>query len=270
VSDSQASITAQARVHQSYLWLLERGWDRIDIAIILGSGLGGLEYELEGFEIIPYSDIPGFPHSSVAGHAGQLGIGTVDGKNIMIFSGRFHYYEGHSMQVSTYPVQLAARCGVNILIITNAAGGIHLSYRVGDFMHITGALGVISADMHIPVSIQNGLRFDDFQERVMAASQKSGIPVHQGTYMYVSGPSYETPAEIRSFRLMGADAVGMSTVPELMEASRWNVSCIGISLITNAASGIEATTLDHADIKEIGQKRASDFKKLVMAIIAEC
>jgi purine-nucleoside phosphorylase len=270
VSDSIPSIHPQARVQQSYLWLLGRGWDRIDVAIILGSGLGGLEYELEGFDIIPYADIPGFPLSSVAGHAGQLGIGYVEGKKTMIFSGRFHFYEGHSMQVSTYPVQLAARCGVSTLIITNAAGGINFDYRVGDFMHITGALGVISADMHIPVSVVNGLRFDDHHQKVLAASQKSGIPVHQGTYMYVSGPSYETPAEIRSFRLMGADAVGMSTVPELMESSRWNVSTIGISLITNAASGIEDTVLDHADIKEIGKKRADDFKKLVMALIAEC
>jgi len=270
VTNSHPSPDSQTRVQQSYLWLVERGWDHIECAIILGSGLGGLEYELEGFELIPYAEIPGFPTSSVPGHAGQLGIGSIQGKMTMIFSGRFHYYEGHEMQITTYPVQLAARCGVSTLIITNAAGGINLSYRVGDFMHITGVLGITSANMGIPIPRLRGLRFDDQHDRVMAASQKTGIPLHQGTYIYVSGPSYETPAEIRSFRLMGADAVGMSTVPEMMEANCSNMACIGISLITNAASGIEETTLDHADIKEIGQHRSSDFKKLVMAILAEC
>lgn len=270
VTESQASLDFQARIHQSYQWLAEQGWEQFDRAIILGSGLGGLEHELDGFVVASYATIPGFATSSVPGHAGQLGIGMIHGKKTMIFSGRFHYYEGHEMKTTTFPVQLAARCGVSTLIITNAAGGINLNYRVGDFMHITGVLGLISANMGISDHQPKGQRFNDQHELVMAASQKTGIPVHQGTYIYVSGPSYETPAEIRSFRLMGADAVGMSTVPEMMEAHCSSISCIGISLITNAASGIVETTLDHADIKEIGERRACDFKKLILAILAEC
>lgn len=248
-------------------WLQERGVLAPEVAIILGSGLGGFEHQLEKSSIIPYSDIPGFPNVSVVGHSGLLGYGSLEGKKTLVFSGRFHFYEGHDLSVTVMPVQLAAALGARHLIVTNAAGGINEAYGVGDFMNITGTLRIMSSGA---AAAMNWARLPYpwvHHKLVEQAALETGQSVHNGTYLYVTGPNYETPAEIRMFRNIGADAVGMSTVPEIVEASKLGLSCAGVSLITNAASGVTNVVLDHADIKDVAERRTQDFSRMMARLI---
>jgi purine-nucleoside phosphorylase len=247
--------------------LQSRGIDSPDIAIILGSGLGGFEKHLNNLITVPYADVPGFPSVTIAGHSGLLGYGELAGKKVLVFSGRFHYYEGHDLTTTVLPVQLAAAMGVKHLIVTNAAGGINESYGVGDFMNIVDTLRIMVSGSAAPTvwgRLQNPLVH---QSLIQQAASDTGQHIHNGTYLFVSGPNYETPAEIRMFRHVGADAVGMSTVPELIEAGKLGLKCAGISLITNAASGVNDTVLDHADVKDVAEKRSKDFARMMCALI---
>ncbi len=248
-------------------WLQERGVNAPDIAIILGSGLGGFERQLEQSTVIPYIDIPGFPSVSVAGHSGLLGFGSLEGKKVLVFSGRFHFYEGHDLSVTVIPVQLAAALGARHLVVTNAAGGINEAYGVGDFMNITGTLRIMASGSAAAMN-WGRLPYPLVHHKLVEkAASETGQSVHNGTYLYVTGPNYETPAEIRMFRHIGADAVGMSTVPEIVEASKLGLSCAGISLITNAASGVTDVVLDHADIKDVAERRTQDFSRLMTRLV---
>jgi len=251
----------------AWLMLQSKGIGSPDIAIILGSGLGGFEQQLDNLVTVPYAEIPIFPEVTVAGHSGLLGFGDLAGKKILVFSGRFHFYEGHDLSTTVLPVQLAALSGAKHLIVTNAAGGINESYGVGDFMNIEDTLRIMvsgSAESIRWGRLHNPLVHKDL---IRKAASDTGLHIHDGTYLYVTGPNYETPAEIRLFRHIGADAVGMSTVPELIEASKLGLKCAGISLITNAASGVTDTVLDHADVKEVAERSSERFSRMMHHLV---
>lgn len=250
-------------------FLLDEGFPKkIDSAVILGSGLGGFGDQIHQAQTISYSDIPTFPQSTVAGHSGSLIYGEIEGNTVLAFSGRFHHYEGHSFAKTVLPVQLAKAFDVDKLIISNAAGGINLRYKVGDLMIIDS---FIKQYMMIsePASYTWASQMEKAAEEVNQISRKLGIETKIGTYLYVKGPNYESKAEIHAFRKMGGDAVGMSTVPELIEASRLEVKTAAISLITNAAAGVTKDKLDHDEVKRAGEEKKEVFAKLVKGLIRE-
>lgn len=238
----------------------------IEAAVILGSGLGGFTDKIKKTKIIPYSNIPGMPVSSVQGHAGELIFGKVTNSNIMAFSGRFHHYEGFSFEQAATPVYLAKSLGANKLIVSNAAGGINTSFSVGDLMVIEG---IIRNNLAISPRGNTKHRYLHHQwvDEVRQLAADLELVTQQGTYLFSTGPNYETKAEIRAFRKMGADAVGMSTAPELFEAARLELKSVAISLISNMAAGITGKKLDHDEVKAAADSRKEDFAKLVKALI---
>ncbi len=240
----------------------------IEAAVILGSGLGGFEREISKPESIPYSSIPHFPNTTVAGHSGSLIFGHIGEFKIIAFAGRFHHYEGHEFSTTTIPVQLAEALKVKKLIISNAAGGINENFHVGDLMVIDDVirLGISATQTHL-----KPFRYNHYQyvEKVRDIASELGIKIQRGNYVYVTGPNYETPAEINAFRRLGADAVGMSTVPELMEAARLGLKSVAISLISNAASGMNDEPLNHEEVKAAAQHAEKDFSRLVRQLIEE-
>lgn len=255
-------------VNRIYDHLRELGVpDKVDASIILGSGLGGFRDHIRDPLIIPYADIPELPVSTVIGHEGSLIFGTVDQKKVLAFAGRFHFYEGYGIDKVIIPVQLAAAFGTSKLIISNAAGGINLDYRVGDLMVIEHILR-LNRICGMPSSAPWHYDLYPWALRTREIAADLGIDTHIGNYLYVSGPNYETKAEIQAFRKLGGDAVGMSTAPELMEASRLGLKAAAISLITNAAAGVTNQKLDHDEVKEAATQSGNRFSSLVKALIA--
>ena len=248
--------------------LKERGIEGADAAVILGSGLGDFATLLEDRLDIPYAALPGMPTVSVAGHAGTIHYGTIGTKKILAFGGRFHSYEGYPMEVTLALVHITHRLGIPKLIISNAAGGISGRLQVGDLLLITDCMGPnLSYGLRgTPKATQ---RFDNvpLRSRILQLATEEGIALQHGTYLYVSGPTYETKAEIRAFRIMGADVVGMSTAPELVEATRLGMLTIGITLVTNMATGVSTGKLDHSEVKETAETRKDDFGRLVSRLI---
>ncbi|MDZ7805507.1 MAG: purine-nucleoside phosphorylase [Gracilimonas sp.] len=242
--------------------------DQIDAAVILGSGLGSFGDHIEDPITIPYGDIPSFPDSTVIGHSGSLIFGSVKGRSVLAFSGRFHHYEGHSFSKTVLPVQLSKAFKVDKLIISNAAGGINLRYKVGDLMIIDS---IIKQFFMISEPADENWSYDMEQSaaRIKEIASSLGIDTQMGTYLFAKGPSYESKAEIRAFRYMGGDAVGMSTAPELAEAARLGVKAAAVSLITNAAAGVVDQKLDHAEVKEAADQKKDVFAKLVKGLIRE-
>ena len=247
-----------------------------EIGIILGSGLGDFADNLEGVRI-KYSDIPGFETSTVAGHKGQLELAKVQGKNAVIMQGRYHYYEGYHISRIVYPVKVMKKLGVKTLIITNAAGSVNKEYKAGDLMVIKDHINLMGVNPLIGENDSTlGDRFPDMSEIyrqslcdiVQAKGKELGLTVQKGVYAAMSGPSYETPAEINMLRIMGADAVGMSTVPEALVANYCAMEVLGISCITNSAAGVHPTRLSHAEVVETAAKVKEDFKKLLNTVIA--
>jgi purine-nucleoside phosphorylase len=236
-----------------------------DAAVILGSGLGDFVSLLKNAVEIPYHDIAGFPEVTVEGHSGSLFMGEIGSRSVMVFSGRFHHYEGHPLERTILPVQLAYSWGARKLIISNAAGGLHPDFEPGDLMLITGWMAPLGPRLVATVSAGRNVYRPDPLMR--AAALKQGIHLAQGTYCYLTGPSYETPAEIRALRSLGADAVGMSTVPELQEASRLGLPATAVSLITNKAAGLGHEKLDHNEVKDIASKAKVHFGSLVSTFI---
>ncbi len=240
-------------------------------AVILGSGLGDFTDYIEDAKSIDYGDIPGFPTVSVVGHKGSLFSGKVQGVETIAFAGRFHFYEGYPLTKTIVPVLLAKELGCELLVVSNAAGSVNYRFRVGDLM-------LIDDIMHLgrKLSVSNKqetFRYtnEEMVDRVERIAADSEIAVRKGCYLYMTGPTYETKAEIRAFRLIGVDTVGMSTAPELLEAKRLGMETIGISLVTNMATGVSKTTLDHSEIKEAAEMRKEDFARLVAAIVhQEC
>ncbi|WP_372638711.1 purine-nucleoside phosphorylase [Fodinibius sp.] len=240
----------------------------IEAAVILGSGLGGFADHIEHPRVLPYAGIPGMPQPSVGGHKGQLVVGTVGGRTVMAFSGRFHHYEGFSFAQAATPVYLAKRLGARKLIISNAAGAINTSFSVGDLMVIEDVIrgNLLISPAGYP---RHPYRHHRWVDTVCSLAAGLNLSTRQGTYIYAKGPNYETKAEIRAFRRMGADAVGMSTAPELFEAARLELKSVGVSLISNMASGVTGNKLNHEEVKAVAENRKEDFVRLVKALIEQ-
>ena len=256
-------------------FILEKGVKEIDFGLILGSGLGELAEEIEEAIVIPYDQIPFFPTSTVVGHAGQLVYGTLSGKKVLAMQGRFHFYEGHSMQTVTYPVRVMAALKAHSVIVTNASGGVNESFVPGDLMLITDHINFTGQNPLIgPNEDEIGPRFPDmseaytltYREVAKEAASQLDLTLKEGVYMGYSGPTYETPAEIRMSRTMGADAVGMSTVPEVIVAAHSGLKVLGISCITNLAAGMQAN-LNHEEVVETTQRVKQSFKALIKEVL---
>jgi len=256
---------------------------RPTIALTLGSGMGPLAAEITDATIIPYADIPHFARSTVPGHAGQLVIGKLQGHTVLAMQGRYHFYEGHSMQAITLPVRVMKLLGIEIFIVTNAAGGLNQSFSVGDLMLITDHINFTGMAGHHPLRGPNldefGPRFPDMstpydlelQAMARKAAQQAGFTLQSGVYVSLAGPSFETPAEIRFLQIIGGDAVGMSTAPEVVVARHSGIRVLGISGISNVA--ITDTTSNqkttHEEVLEASQMMASKLIKLVKGVLAE-
>lgn len=249
---------------------------KADIAVILGSGLGGYEEVLIDPHTISYEKIPGFPTSTVPGHAGKFVVGTVKSRRVLVMSGRFHHYEGHGLDAVTMPIRVMALLGVKTLIITNAAGGVNTAFSAGDLMLITDFINLAGKN---PLRGKNldafGRRFPDMtdafdtelREIAMQRAQRHSIRLQQGVYCWMNGPSYETPAEIRMVRALGGDAVGMSTVPEVIVARHCGMRVVGISAITNMAAGVLDQPINHEEVLTMGELIREDFRTLLDSII---
>ncbi len=247
-----------------------------DIGLILGSGLGGYEEQLLDPVEISYDEIPGFPASTVPGHAGKFVVGTLKDKRVMVMAGRFHSYEGYGMDKVTLPVRVMRLLGVNTLIVTNAAGGVNTAFKPGDLMLIEDFINLSGKN---PLRGKNmdqfGPRFPDMsyaydpelREIARQEAEKLGIDLKRGVYCWMNGPTYETPAEIRMARILGADAVGMSTVPETIVARHAGMRVLGISSITNMAAGVLDQPINHEEVLEVSKSVRSSFRRLVDAVI---
>lgn len=249
---------------------------KADIGVILGSGLGDYAEALEDAVKLPYSEIPGFPRSTVAGHAGMWCCGTLYGKRVVMMQGRFHYYEGYGMKDVTLPVRVMQKIGVKTLIVTNAAGGVNLGYHPGELMVIGDMFSMTAQNPLIGPNLDAfGPRFPDmscaFDKELRALAHKcaneQGFALREGVYAQMTGPTYETPAEIRMLRTLGADAVGMSTVPEVIVARHGGMRVLGISCITNMAAGILDQPLNHAEVTETANRVKGQFRNLLDRII---
>ncbi|NBC27432.1 MAG: purine-nucleoside phosphorylase [Bacteroidetes bacterium] len=260
-------MTIPDHIHSIKNYLVEQGITTPpESAVILGSGLGGFVSRINQPLSIPYSTIPGFPQTSVQGHSGELIYGTVAGKPVLAFSGRFHHYEGHVFEKTVLPVHLAKAFEVNKLIISNAAGAINTNFNVGDLMVIDDIFRPFQSISAGPSAKYSYTQYET-AGKVRQIGAHLGLDLQRGTYLFAQGPNYETKAEIRAFRVLGADVVGMSTAPELMEASRLHLPAAAISMVTNMAAGVVSGKLDHAHVKQVAESRKEDFARLVSALI---
>ncbi|HWJ79965.1 MAG TPA: purine-nucleoside phosphorylase [Niallia sp.] len=248
------------------------------IGLILGSGLGVLAEEIQNPVTIPYKEIPEFPVSTVEGHAGQLVFGTIHGVEVVAMQGRFHFYEGYSFDKVTFPVRVMKELGVETLIVTNAAGGVNESFAPGDLMLITDHINNMGTNPLIgPNDSKLGVRFPDMSSayckelRTTAheVAKKIDLAIQEGVYVGNTGPSYETPAEVRMLRVLGGDAVGMSTVPEVIVARHAGLKVLGISCISNMAAGILDQPLNHEEVMETTEKVKANFLLYVKELIKE-
>ena len=269
-------MTLSERFHAAADFLSRRITANPTIGLILGSGLGDFADTLENRAVIPFSEIPDFPQATVEGHAGAFVFGTCHGKSVVALQGRLHYYEGHSMQALTLPVRIMALLGVKMLILTNAAGGVNYNFNPGDLMLITDHINYSGNNPLIGANMPEfGPRFPDvsdlycreLRDVIREKAAANGIALQQGVYMMFTGPNYETPAEVRMARIVGADAVGMSTVPEALVAAQCGMRVAGISCITNMAAGVTSATLDHQEVIEIAAKVHDKFHRLVNLIL---
>jgi purine-nucleoside phosphorylase len=247
-----------------------------DVAIVLGSGLGAFASTLRDSISIPYGDIPNWPASAVVGHAGTLVVGNIGHRRVAALSGRAHYYEGHSLQTAAFATRVAARLGVRTILLTNAAGGVNVAFKPGTLMVIDDHINLMgSSPLFGPNDDRMGPRFPDmtdaYSKRLRRVADEAaasrGITVAHGVYVAMHGPSYETPAEIRFLRTIGADAVGMSTVPETIAARHMGLEVLGISCITNPAAGVLPQPLVHAEVMEVARRVRAEFSALLEAII---
>lgn len=264
------------QIDAAVTYLRQKYYRAPEIGVILGSGLGDFGSGMKESVVIPYSEIPGFPVSSVVGHSGKLLLGSMEGLSLAVMSGRVHYYEGYRMEQVVFPARVLGRLGVRTLIVTNAAGGIHRDFKPGDLMVITDHINLMGANpLHGPNLGDLGVRFPDMSEAygkplrglALRAAESVGIRLQQGVYVAVAGPSYETPAEIEMFRRCGADAVGMSTVPEVIAAGHMGLRVLGISCITNMAAGVLPQKLHHAEVLETTARVQREFVSLLERVI---
>lgn len=258
-------------------WLLSKyNFEMIDLALVLGSGLGTFADLLENKVEINFDDIPNFKVGKVVGHKNKMIIGEVAGKKIVVMQGRVHYYEGNTMKEVTFPIRVLSSLGIEKLILTNAAGG--LTGKAGQLMLIEDHLDIFCPNPLIGENLEIfGDRFPDmtevynrvFIEKAIQIGKEVGIPLTKGTYCYLTGPSYETPFDIKVLRKLGVNAVGMSTVPEAIVAKQSNMKILGISCITNLAAGISDRPLSHAEVVETTTRVSDDFIRVLKGIIKE-
>jgi purine-nucleoside phosphorylase len=269
-------VSAFEQATEAADWLRAHKCGDADVAVVLGSGLGDFADHIDGAFSIPYGDIPHWPASRVIGHAGKLVGGTVKGKRVLALSGRVHHYEGHDLQTVTFAMRALGRLGVPRVLLTNAAGGISPQCSRGALMVIDDHLNLMGSNPLVgPNDDRFGLRFPDMTNiysprlRQMAddAAAAQGLTIQHGVYIAVLGPSYETPAEIRAFRALGADAVGMSTAPEAIAARHMQMEVLGISCITNAAAGVFPEPLHHSEVMETAQQVKGQFIALLEGIV---
>jgi purine-nucleoside phosphorylase len=274
-------MTQYDQVREAVAFVQSRTSLKPDAGLILGSGLGDLAAEVRDAVTIPYEEIPHFLRSTVVGHAGRLLIGMLEQVPVVVMQGRFHFYEGYTMQALTLPVRVMRMLGADTLIVTNAAGGINPTYRPGDFMLIRDHINILGLAGMNPLIGPNDERLGDrfpplakaYDARLRtlartAATTIPGITLHEGVYAQVAGPSYETGAELKFLRTAGADAVGMSTAPEVVVARHMGMRVLGISLITNTATGDDAEEVNHAEVLAAADAARPKFAALVRGILA--
>ncbi len=262
-----ACLSARAILRQARL--AEHDW-LPEVAVVLGSGLSGFEQRVEPIITLPY-DTVGLPEPTVPGHRGVLVLGTLRGRRVAVLAGRVHFYEGHDLATTAIAVRAMALLGTPVLLASNAAGGLNPAFRPGDLMAISDHVNLMGANPLRGLNVDAlGPRFPDMtraydpdvRAAFATAAQRLGIPLHSGVYLAVSGPTYETPAEIRAFGTLGADAVGMSTVPEVIAARHAGMRVGAVSVITNLAAGLGAGPLSHEDVKEVGASAGSRLASL--------
>ncbi|HEX8775992.1 MAG TPA: purine-nucleoside phosphorylase [Pyrinomonadaceae bacterium] len=248
----------------------------VRVGLVLGSGLGAFADDLEDAVPFPYEEIPGFARSTVEGHAGRLMLGVVGGVPVAAMQGRFHYYEGYALEEVVFPIRVLGLLGIKSLVLTNAAGGINVAFDQGSLMIISDHLNLMGVN---PLRGRNDDRFGprfpdmsevyarDYQEIAAEEGRAMNIELRRGIYGALSGPSYETPAEIRMLRTLGADAVGMSTVPEAIIARQMNIKILGLSCITNMAAGVFDQPINHQEVVETGNLIRETFKELLRRVI---
>ena len=247
-----------------------------DIAIVLGSGLGEFASSLTHSTSLPYSAVPNWPAATVVGHEGRLVIGKVDARRVMVLSGRAHYYEGHDLRTVTFGIRVLGLLGARVIILTNAAGGVNMSLAPGSLMVIDDHINLLGSNPLIgPNDDRFGVRFPDmthvYSPRLRHLADEAGaalgVTLPHGVYAAWHGPSYETPAEVRYLRSIGADAIGMSTVPEAIVARHMGMEVLGISCITNCAAGVVAQPLDHGEVLETARRVRGQFVSLLSGIV---
>ncbi len=257
-------------------FLLSETKHRPRIGLVLGSGLGAFADALDDATRIPYAHIPSFPRSTAIGHAGQMVIGKAGSVPVAVMQGRVHLYEGYSAQEVVFPVRVLGRMGIRALILTNAAGGINLEYRQGALVVVSDHINLQGRNPLVgPNDERLGPRFPDmtqaywkpYREMALEEARKLGIPVHQGVYAGLLGPSYETPAEIRYLRAIGADLVGMSTIPEVIAARHMGIRVLAISVVTNMAAGILDQPIHHEEVLETAERVKGEFVALLRAVL---
>lgn len=261
------------RILETAEWLKARMTTQPETAIILGTGLGELAKEIDKEQVIPYTEIPHFPVSTVEGHAGCLIFGKLGGKDILAMEGRFHYYEGYDMKQVTFPIRVMRELGIKTLFVSNAAGGTNPAFEIGDLMIITDQINFMPENPLRGANIPQGPRFPDMGhaydpqliQLADAIADEKGIKVQHGVYLATQGPTYETPSEYRMFARWGADAVGMSTVPEVIVARHCGIRCFGISIITDLGGMEEVVLITHEDV----QKAAAEAQPRMATIMGE-
>lgn len=265
-------------VSASARYIAEHSSTTPEIGVILGSGLGGLVESMEGKETIPYREIPHFPVSSVSGHAGNLVVGRLSGRQIIVMQGRFHFYEGFSMREVAYPIYVMKQLGVKALIVTNACGGINTAFEPGDLMLLTDFINSAGSNPLIGENDERfGPRFPDMSEpyartliaQAEAVADQLGISYQHGVYAIHQGPYYETAAEIRMYKALGADAVGMSTVPETIAANYLGIRTLGISCITNMATGLRTGKHSYEEVLKIASGAGERLSLWIRTLIPE-
>ena len=276
MSSTPNSSTLYDRAQEAALLIRTRTSTEVSVAIVLGSGLGAFAQDLTDATEIPYDEIPGFARATVEGHAGRLVIGRAGEVTVAAMQGRFHFYEGYALEEVTFPIRVLKLLGVRTLVLTNAAGTLNIEYTPGSLMVISDHLNLLGDN---PLRGKNddrfGPRFPDLtsvyaqrlQDIVIDEANAMGLEVRRGIYAALSGPSYETPAEIHMIRTLGADVVGMSTVPEAIVARHMDMQVVGISCITNLAAGVSDQPIDHSQVMAIGERVRGSFTALLNRVI---
>ncbi|MBD0372004.1 MAG: purine-nucleoside phosphorylase [Pyrinomonadaceae bacterium] len=276
LSEEQSLSPLYERVEHAARTIRAHFDEDVRTGVVLGSGLGAFADDLEDSVALPYEEIPGFARPTVEGHAGRLVLGRISGSPVAVLQGRFHFYEGYSRDEVTFPMRVFGLMGIKAVVLTNAAGGINIGFDQGSLMIISDHLNLMCTNpLSGPNDARFGVRFPDmsevysreFQEIAVEEAKALGLELRRGVYAAMSGPSYETPAEVRMLRTLGADAVGMSTVPEAIVARQLGIRVLGLSCITNMAAGVVDQPINHEEVMETGAQVRDTFRNLLRRII---